>query len=75
MIDDGKGVEVVKPSGADVLADPRWFRITKEDIEVIGYSDGCVGCSAMRIGKTVQRHSESRRRRVEEHLMGTDGGK
>ena len=51
VIEDEKEVEVVKPDEADGPADPRRFRITKEDIEVIGYSDGCVGCSAMRMGK------------------------
>ena len=37
----------------------RWKREMdqKDDIERIGYSDGCVGCSAMRLGKPTQRHS------------------
>ena len=73
VIDDDKDVEVVKQDDADAPAVPRRLRIAKEDIEVVGYSDGCVGCSAMRAGKAAQMHSEYCQRSVEEHLLGTDG--
>ena len=42
----------------EVVGDPRRFRITKQDIEKVGYSDGCMGCNAMRAVKPAQRHSE-----------------
>ena len=48
---------------------PRSFRITKEDIERVGYSDGCEGGNAMRASKPAQRHSEYCRRRVQDYLQ------
>ena len=75
VIDDDGEVEVMKPDGTDALADPRRLRTTKEYIEVIGYSDGCVGSSLMRMEKTAQMHSKYCWRRVKEHLMGTDEGR
>ena len=37
VIDDDREVEVVKPDGSDAPVDPRRFRITRDDVEVIGY--------------------------------------
>ena len=54
---------------------PRRFHITKKDIQRFWFSDGCVGCNAMRQGKTVQRHSEYCRRREQEDLKSTEEGR
>ena len=35
---------------------PRSFRITREDIERVAYSDGSMGCNAMRASKPAQTH-------------------
>ena len=40
--------KVIKVDESELPGDPRRFRTTKDDIERIGYSDGCVGCIAMR---------------------------
>ena len=48
---------LVKVDHTEVVGHPRRFRITKQDIEKVGYSDGCIGCNAMRAGKPTQRHS------------------
>ena len=60
---------------SEMPGDPRRLRITKEDIERVGFSDGCVGCNVMRQGKTAQRHSEYCRRRVQEDLRNTEEGR
>ena len=39
---------LVKVDESELPGDPSRFRITKEDLERIGFSDGCVGCMAMR---------------------------
>ena len=41
----------MKIDESELPGDPRRFRITKEDIERVGFSDACVGCNAMRQGK------------------------
>ena len=50
--------KIVNVDESELLGNPRRFRITKDDIERIGFSDGCVSCNAMRQGKTAQRNSE-----------------
>ena len=40
--------KVINVDESELPGDPRRFRITKEDLERIGFSDGCVGCNAMR---------------------------
>ena len=47
----------------------------EEDIERIGFSDGCVGGNAMRHGKIAQPHSEYCRRRLQEDLKNTEEGR
>ena len=54
--------------------DVKRMKITRGDIEEIGFSDGCQGCNAMRRGVSAQNHSEYCRRRVEEHLRGSKSG-
>ena len=49
---------LIKLDDTEVVGDPRRLRITKQDIEKVGYSDGCMGCNAMRADKPAQRHSE-----------------
>ena len=66
---------LTKVDDKEASADPRRFRILKQDIDRVGYSDGCVGCSALRAGKAAQRHSEYCRRRVQEELKGTEEGR
>ena len=56
--------KIVKVDESEMPGDPRRSCITKEDIERVGVSDGCVGCNAMRHGKNAQRHSDYCRRRV-----------
>ena len=68
-VEDGEIVNVIKPG------DPRRLRITKEDIERVRYSDGGVGCSAIRAAKPAQRQSEYCRRRVEEDLKVSEEGR
>ena len=66
---------LVKVDDTEVVGDPRRFQITKHDIEKVGYSDGCMGCNAMRAGKPSQRHSEYCRRQVQDDLKGTEEGR
>ena len=73
-VQDDTEIEVVKEDRAEGGREMRRMRITRQDIEDIGYSDGCVGCSALRSGTGAQRHSEYRRRRGKEHLRGTQDG-
>ena len=63
---------IVKVDASELLGDPKMFRIAKEDIERIRFSDGCVGCKAMRQGKTAQRRSDHCRRRVQEDLRSNE---
>ena len=65
-VEDDKLEKVIKADESKMPSDPRSFRITSEDIERVGYPDGCMGCSAMRASKPAQRHSEYCRRRVQE---------
>ena len=58
VVGDNKDVDVVRPDQSEMPTGARRFRITKHDIEKIGYPDGCVGCSGMRADKADQRHSE-----------------
>ena len=53
--------KIEKVDESELLGDPRRFRITKEDIERIGLSDGRVGCNAMRQGKTTHGISGDKR--------------
>ena len=59
----------------EISGDLRRFRITKEDIERVGYSDGCVGYNAARQGTPTQRHSEYCRRPIQEDLRGSEEGR
>ena len=63
-VEDDDVEKVLQVDESEVPGDPRRFRITKEDIERVGYSDGCVGCNVMRASKPAQRHSGYCRRRV-----------
>ena len=56
-VEDDKAEKVIKVDEPEVPSDPRRFRIAKEDIERVGYSDGCIGCNAIRASKPAQRHS------------------
>ena len=40
--------KIVKDDESEMPGDPRRLRITKEDIEQVDLSDGCVGCNAIR---------------------------
>ena len=74
-VEDDEAEKLIKVNDSEVVSDPRRFRITREDIEKVGYSDGCMGCNAMRASKPAQRHSEYCRRRVQEDLKGTEEGR
>ena len=67
--------KVIKVDESELPVDPKRFRITKDDIERIGYSEGCVGCNAIRQSKPTQRHSKYCRRRVQEDLKGSEEGR
>ena len=66
---------MIKADDSERAGDPRRFRFTKEGIEKVGYSDGRMGCIAMRAAKPAQRHSEYGRRRVQDGLRGTEEGR
>ena len=78
-VENDEEEKLIKVDESELPEDPRRFRVTKEDIEDISFSDGCVGCNAMRQDKTAQRHSEyCRRRRAQEdktYLKSTDEGR
>ena len=74
-VENDDAEKLVKVDDAEIVGDPRRFRITKGDIEQVGYSDGCMGCNAMRASKPAQRHSEYCRRRVQDDLKGTEEGR
>ena len=50
-VEDANMEKVIKADASTVPGAPRRLRISKEDIERVGYSDGCVGCNAMRASK------------------------
>ena len=66
---------MIKVDESELPGGPRGFRITKDDIDRIGCSDGCVACSATRQGKPTQMHSEYCRRRVQEDFKGSEEGR
>ena len=66
---------LIKVDETEATSEPRRFRITRQDIDKVGYSDGCIACNAMRAGKAAQRHSECCRRRAQEELKGTEEGR
>ena len=68
---DDTEIEVVKEDQAESAKTYHSTRSTQQDIEGIGHSDGCVGCNALPRSTGAQRHSESCRRRVEQHLRWT----
>ena len=74
-LENNEEKKIVKVDDSEMPGDPKRFLITKEDIEQVGFSDGCVGCNAMRQGKTAQRHSEYCRRRVQDDLRSTEEGR
>ena len=58
------------PSGEQPSADddgyvPRNMRITKAMLQEFGYTRGCEGCSAVRLGRVQQSRSKSCRERIE----------
>ena len=68
-------IGVVKEDRAEGERETRIMGFTRRDIEDIGYSDGCVGFSALRRGASAQQHSQFSRRLSEEHLRGTQDGR
>ncbi len=74
-VENDEDEPLTKINDAEEIREPHRFRILKQDIDRVGYSDGCVGCNAMRSGKAAQRHSEYCRRRVQEELKGTEEGR
>ena len=51
---------------------PRKVYISKDDLEIHGYTVGCPGCESVLRGTTRQGHTEGCRRRVEKELEGTE---
>ena len=51
---------------------PRKVYISKDDLEIHGYTVGCPGCKSVLRGTTRQGHTEGCRRRVEKELEGTE---
>ena len=74
-VENDDAEKLIKVDDTEVAGNPRRFRITREDIEKVGFSDGCMGCNAMHASKPAQRHSEYCRRRVQENLKGTEEGR
>ena len=74
-VEDDEAKKVIKVDESEVPNDPSRFWIIKEDIERVGYSDGCMGCNAMHESRPTQRHSEYCRRRVQEDLKDTEEGR
>ena len=71
-VENDEEEKIVKVDESELPGDPRGLRITKEDIERLGFSDGCVGCNAMRQGNIAQRHSEYCSRRVQGDTRNTE---
>ena len=72
MVDDDEAEKLIKINDSDLPGDPRRVRITKENIDKVGCSDGCMGCNAMRAAKPAQTNSEYCRRRIQDDLKGTE---
>ena len=51
---------------------PRKVYISKDDLEVHGYTVGCSGCKSALRGTTRQAHTEGCRKRLEKELEGTE---
>ena len=51
---------------------PRKVYISKDDLEVHGYTVGCPGCKSALRGMTKQAHTEGCRKRLEKELEGTE---
>ena len=62
------------PMPENYMPIPRRIRINKPDLEQHGYTEGCAGCNASKIGRTPRGHSELCRNRLMEALRGTDAG-
>ena len=56
-------------------ASSRRLKITKEDAKEMGFTKGCQGCRAIKIGGRQQAHNEICRKRLEAHLRSTESGK
>ena len=81
---DGKKLEVVKsPEGQctqpqDKVTEiaretvPIGFKITKKDLEDVGYSKGCPGCFSILRGTSLLKHSSACRQRLERGLAHYD---
>ena len=54
---------------------PRQVYIRKEDLETLGYTEGCPGCKSILRGTARQAHSIGCRKRIEKELEGTDKAK
>ena len=57
-----------------VTAEPQIRRlyIKREDVMRHGYSQGCPGCQAIRLGRPAARHSDACRMRIEEAIKRSD---
>ena len=51
---------------------PRRMYISKDDVEIHGYTQRCPGCVAILRGTANQAHSVGCRKRLEEAMSGTD---
>ena len=51
---------------------PRRMYISKDDVEIHGYTQRCPGCVAILRGTANQTHNEGCRKRLEEAMSGTD---
>jgi len=61
---DEDGVEVV----------PRRMKITREDLEKYGYTQGCKGCIHSRLRRPARVHTDECRRRIEEKIKAEEEG-
>ena len=54
---------------------PRKVYISREDVEVHGYTAKCPGCVSILRGTARQQHSDECRKRLEKELAGTEKAK
>ena len=68
--------EAQLPSIPVSQASPHSFHIRKDrELAIHGYTDGCSGCRAARLGMTPQAHSLACRARIESELAKTEQGR
>ena len=53
----------------------RKTRITREEVRRIGYTAGCPGCRAVRLGQPAQNHTEKCRDKMEKEIMKANRSK